>query len=66
MRYTVASLHKELGRLISQGHARKPVTVNKESFKHNCESDGVTILELCGLGIKWIRVADDDCCQSDF
>ncbi len=60
MRFTVASLHKRLGRLIEQGHARKPVAVNKPTFRHNCEEDGVVILELCGLGIQLVSMSDDD------
>lgn len=60
MRFTVAKLHKELQRLIDQGHGRKRVFVDKTSFHHNCESDGVTILELAGLGIEIVPVSDGD------
>lgn len=60
MSYTVARLHKELGKLIADGHGRKPVCVNKDTFRHNCESDGVVILELAGMGVQWIPTADDD------
>jgi hypothetical protein len=60
MRFTVASLYKRLGKLIEQGHGRKPVAVNKPSFVHICEADGAVILELAGLGIKWISLIDDD------
>lgn len=60
MNYTVARLHKELGKLIEVGHGRKPVYVNKQSFQHNCESDGAVILALCGMGIQWVPTMDDD------
>ena len=60
MNYTVNQLHKRLSSLIEQGHGRKPVVVDKESYKHNCESDGVTILGLSGLDIQWVPISDDD------
>ena len=60
MRYTIASLHKALGKLIDEGHGRKPVCVNKESFQHNCEDDGAVVLELSGMGIQWVPWIDDD------
>lgn len=60
MRYTVASLHKALGKLIEQGEGRKSVCVDKSSFSDPCESDGVTILDIAGLGIEWIYNADGD------
>lgn len=60
MRYTVARLHKELGKLIEQGHGRRIVAVDKDSFRHNCEGDGVTILDLAGLGITAVHNSDGD------
>jgi len=60
MRYTVAKLHKELGKLVDAGHGRKIVHINKESFQHNLESDGCVIMELCGMGIENVPVIDDD------
>ena len=60
MRFTVAALHKRLGKLIEQGHARLPVCVNKNSFRDNREADGCVILELAGLGVDLIRMCDDD------
>lgn len=61
MRYTVSALHKALGKLIEEGQGRKIVCVDKESFQHPCEGDGsAVILELAGLGIKWVQMADDD------
>ena len=60
MRYTIAKLHKELQKLIDQGHGRKIVNINKASFQHNLESDGGVIMEVEGLGIQTVPVIDDD------
>jgi len=60
MPMTVAKLHKVLGEMIAQGHGRKPACVSKDTFTHNCESDGVTILDVCTAKVKWIPWCDDD------
>lgn len=61
MSYTVARLHKELGKLIEQGHGRKPVQINKQSFQHILEDDGVVIMDIKSIeGPIWIPQADDD------
>lgn len=61
MSFTVARLHKELGKLIDQGHGRKPVQVNKQSFYHPLEADGAVILDIASVeGPCWICMADDD------
>lgn len=60
MTITIGKLHKILGEMIENGHARKPVTIDKETFTHNLESDGVSILPVESAKIKWIRLADDD------
>lgn len=61
MSMTVARLHKLLGALIESGHGRKPVLVNKSSFYHPCEDDGVLMQDLaCVKGPKWIPISDDD------
>ncbi len=52
--------YKRLGKLIALGHGRRHVTVAKDTFTDNRESDGCTILPVVGLGIKTIRLADDD------
>ncbi|AVS67889.1 hypothetical protein C8245_21430 [Paracidovorax avenae] len=58
---TVAALHKALGKLIEQGHGRKPVQVNKQSFQHPLEDDGVVIMDIELIeGPRWIPEADDD------
>ena len=61
MSYTVARLHRELGKLIEQGHGRKPVQINKQSFHHILEDDGVVIMDIVAIeGPRWITEADDD------
>lgn len=57
---TIFQLHKRLGQLIAAGHKREQVCVSKDTFRHNCEGDGVTILPLGGIGIRTINIADDD------
>lgn len=57
---TVLQLYRRLEKLIIEGHARKPVCVDKASFHHNCESDGVTILPVEGVGIELVLQGDDD------
>jgi hypothetical protein len=63
MSVTVARLHKELGKLVASGHGRKKVCVAKDTFRDNREGDGCTILDVAGLGIKWVNLADDDGCM---
>lgn len=61
MSFTVARLHKELGNLIDQGHGRKPVQINKQSFQHILEDDGVVIMDINAIeGPRWVTQADDD------
>lgn len=60
MKMTVNRLHKLLGKLIDEGHGKKPVCVDKSTFTHNLEQDGCTVIELCGLGVFGIRQADGD------
>lgn len=60
MSFTVAALHKALGKMIVDGHGRKPVWVNKDSFHHNCEDDGCVVLPVEGLGIIAVPMIDDD------
>lgn len=57
---TVNQLYKRLGKLIEEGHGRTNVAVAKETFRDNRESDGCTILDVHGLGVKLIHLADDD------
>jgi RNA-splicing ligase RtcB len=58
MRFTVNRLISTLVKLRDQGHGRKLVCVSKTTFIHNCESDGVTILEVAGVGLKSVTNSD--------
>lgn len=61
MSFTVARLHKELGKLIEQGHGRKPVQINKQSFQSTLEDDGAVIMDINAIeGPRWVIRADDD------
>lgn len=44
MTMTVSRLHKQLSELIAAGHGRKPVCINKRTFNHQLERDGVVIM----------------------
>lgn len=57
---TVNQLHKQLTKLIEKGEGRTAIAVHKDTFSHNCEGDGVTILPICGLRVDLIHVADGD------
>ena len=57
---TIKRLYKTLGKLIKQGHGRKRVCVNKGSFHHNCEEDGVVILDIEKAEIESFRISDGD------
>lgn len=61
MTMTVSRLHKMLGALIEAGHGRKPVLVNKDSFRHPCEEDGAVMLDVADVTQpRWIGMCDDD------
>ena len=57
---TVFRLHKELGKIIADGEGRKKVSINKNTFTHNLESDGCVILPVMKAEIEWIQTIDDD------
>jgi len=56
----VKTLHKFLSELIKEGHAHKPVCINKDTFKHTLEGDGVVILPISDLAVEDIRQVDGD------
>tara|TARA_S200002703_G_scaffold127746_1_gene114424 strand:- start:9 stop:251 length:243 start_codon:yes stop_codon:yes gene_type:complete len=57
---TINQLHKELTKLIEAGHKRKPVTIDKRTFNHPEEDNGVVIMDVKKLEVSNIEVADDD------
>lgn len=57
---TLNQLHKQLGKLIAEGHGRQRVSIAKESFRDNRESDGCTILPVAIVDTDWIVDADGD------
>jgi hypothetical protein len=57
---TLNQLHKHLSRLIEQGYGRRQVCIDKYTFAHNCENDGVTILPVNSMETRWVPLADDD------
>ena len=57
---TVAKLHKLLGTLVEEGQGRRPVCVNKASFYHPLESDGVAILDVTEAKADSITMVDYD------
>jgi hypothetical protein len=60
MAMTIGRLHKLLGKMIEQGHARKKVCINKDSFFHPLEGDGAVILEAETAQIEAHPMIDDD------
>lgn len=60
MRFTVNQLKKRLDKLIADGHGRLPIVVSKTTFQHNCEGDGVTMLDLAGMGVQRVTQSDGD------
>lgn len=59
MGMTIRKLHKELEELIKAGHRRKPVCVDKQSFYHQLESDGATILDIKEVALQWIATFNE-------
>ncbi|MEM9414963.1 MAG: hypothetical protein AAGA29_05725 [Planctomycetota bacterium] len=57
---TAKQLHDLLGVLIQQGHARKPVRVDKSSFRHPLEDDGCVILDIEKVTLRSVPNIDDD------
>lgn len=60
MGLTINKLHKELTKLIKNGHGRKRVMINKNTFTHPLESDGCVILPIKDIGITTYIILDDD------
>lgn len=57
---TVGRLHKILGEMVADGRARRPICINKDSFWHPLESDGVVILDVTEVKEQCVIQSDDD------
>jgi hypothetical protein len=61
MAMTVNKLYKQLDQLIKDGHGRKHVCIDKETFYSLLEDDGATIINVEKInGPLWIETIDDD------
>lgn len=56
---TIQQLHKQLGQLVEAGHGRQPICVDKASFYHPCEEDGVTILHAHSIELEPVLLWQD-------
>ncbi len=57
---TVGKAYKILGKLIAEGHARKPLCVDKPTFTSALELDGNVILDVDRVDVKSHCMIDDD------
>ena len=57
---TLNQLHKQLGKLIDKGHGRDQVCIDKRTFHHPLEGDGVCILAVGGVEFQHINQVDGD------
>lgn len=57
---TINNLYKILGKLIEQGEGRRQVHVDKSSFYHALESDGVVVLPVKSVLVRAVPLLDDD------
>lgn len=61
---TIIKLNKILSELIKNGKGRTQVCVDKSTFSHPCESDGVTILQIEGAELQSHWIDDGDGCAA--
>jgi len=57
---TIQKLHKLLTKAIADGLGRRKVCVQKDTFQHVLETDGVVILEVKTATVECVYQADDD------
>jgi len=57
---TVGRMHRILSRLMHEGNSRRRVYIDKDSFRHPCEGDGIVILPVESIKLRWFPVGDDD------
>lgn len=56
----VRTLHKILRKLMDDGMSHKKVVIDKRTFTHPLEGDGVCYLEVDGHDTEYVLTADDD------
>lgn len=57
---TIRQLHNLTGKLIAEGHSRKPVCIDKTTFSHPLEPDGCCILEVESAEVKCHEMLDEN------
>jgi len=57
---TLNKLYRELGKLIDKGHGRKTVVIDKRTFAHPLEDDGLCMIDVEGVDSAFFRRLDDD------
>ena len=57
---TLNQLYKPLGQLIAKGHGRETVCIDKPSFTHPLEADGVVYQDISGVRAEVFTMCDGD------
>lgn len=57
---TINSLQKVLSKLIKKGFGRKEILVDKTTFNHPREYDGITLLPILEIKLKQVELEDED------
>lgn len=57
---TINGLKKILDKLCADGRGRYAVCVDKDTFRHPCEADGTTILNVETVDFEPVLQSDDD------
>lgn len=57
---TLNALHKLTGKLLSQGHGRAKVSIDKATFYNPLEDEGCTIMDVQAADVQAITLADGD------
>lgn len=60
MAMTVNKLHKFLGEQIAAGHGCRKVCIDKDTYHHNLEEDGCTVMAVETASAMWVAEADGD------
>lgn len=56
---TVGRLHKQLTKLIEQGHKRRKVVIDKPTFSHPLESDGCCMLDVKDMSLVCYHILNE-------